>query len=80
MSNSIRTSALGMAAAVATAPITLTSAPAQAAGCHAPVGESCLRITNHTKQIRGRHCESNTRFDGWTGTFDGPDSLNFNNP
>jgi hypothetical protein len=54
MSNSIRTSALGLAAActMALATITLVSAPAQAADCKAPAGESCLRITNNTKQIR----------------------------
>ena len=121
MSNLIRTRALGLAAAVTTAlaTITLTSAPAQAADCHAPAGESCLQITNRTTQVRslresrtnrcvpnilpgrtyevpsitwndwrhrlrfqgytGRNCEGNTRFDGWDGTFDGPDSRNFNN-
>lgn len=121
MANSIRTRALGLAAACTTALATviLVSTPAQAADCRAPQGESCLRITNHTTQIRslrenktnrcvpgiepgrsyevpsitwndwrhrlrfygytGRNCESNTRFDGWDGTFDGPDSRNYNN-
>lgn len=54
MSIPIRTRALGLAAActVALATVILVSAPAQAATCNAPSGESCLRITNNTKQIR----------------------------
>lgn len=54
MSNSIRTRVLGLAAActMALATVTLVSAPAQAADCKAPANESCIRITNHTKQIR----------------------------
>lgn len=54
MSNSVRTRALGLAAActMALATVILVSAPAQAATCNAPSGESCLRIINNTKQIR----------------------------
>ena len=40
--------------------VTLVSAPAQAATCNAPSGESCVRLTNNTKQLRSLR-ESRTR-------------------
>jgi hypothetical protein len=54
MTNSTRTRVLGLAGALVTALATLTiaNAPAQAAGCTATGGESCMRITNNTRHIR----------------------------
>ncbi|WP_330277144.1 hypothetical protein OG205_16610 [Lentzea sp. NBC_00516] len=53
MTTSTRTRVLGLAGALVTALATLTiaNAPAQAAGCTATGGESCLRIINNTNQI-----------------------------
>jgi hypothetical protein len=53
MANSIRTKTLGLAGALtaALATVTLANAPAQAATCNAPSGESCVRIINRTSHI-----------------------------
>lgn len=119
MAHPRRTRVLGLAGALTMAltTVTLAGAPAQAADCRAPRGESCVRITNATKQIRslrenrngrcltgiepgqtrewpgvsfdywrhhlmltgytGRNCEGNTQFNGWNGSWDGPDSRNY---
>ncbi|WP_330277143.1 hypothetical protein OG205_16605 [Lentzea sp. NBC_00516] len=53
MTNSTRTRVFGLAGALVTALATLTiaNASAQAAGCTAKSGQSCLRITNNTSHI-----------------------------
>ncbi|WP_330277145.1 hypothetical protein OG205_16615 [Lentzea sp. NBC_00516] len=53
MANSVRTKTLGLAGALtaALATVTLANAPAQAATCNAPSGESCVRIINRTSHI-----------------------------
>jgi len=58
-----RTKVLGLAGALTMAltTITLASAPAQAADCRAPQGESCVRITNATSQIRSLRENRNGR-------------------